>query len=339
MTCYISHKLHGKMRALTAFLLGLAMLTKAMACESLSTPGMAVANSQLVARLHLDTNSHPRWGQFSPQNSQLILLDVDGQGLVVSLPAGTIRKVPAGLLPVGWLRSLIVARDNKGHFRLLGPVDLTPAKTMTVGELSLPWPFGKGRRLLFDVALSETASAGFLPRSQDAVINENSLVANVTRAGLSINAKNGGREVVDPSGTIVFRGDKKIYGIMLSPDGHKLIVYFGNTDYVLVNRLTGRATKLPATIEEWNWLPDSSTLLGHVSISPADPSHEVVTGTELYLFEPAGKRCRRIKVPFEFRDAALRVLNVSRSGEVLVEAERVVPEFVYLGLFVFGIVW
>ena len=71
----------------------------------------------------------------------------------------------------------------------------------------------------------------------------------------------------------------------------------------------------------------------------ADNRFEHVDSTELYVFETVGQRLERIKLPSLIRGAALRILDVSATGQILVEAERVVSEYAYLGLMVYELVW
>lgn len=318
---------------LLAALLGLACLTERTISRSEPAVELAV-QSQVVTKLQLKPNSRPRWAQFSPANPNLILLDVDGKGIVASLPAGSIRNIPHGMLPVGWLGSAVVVRDQSGRFRLLNAVDLSPAKAVTVGAVSLPWPLGKNRRLWLDVDLPETASSNRPPVS-GAETKQPPLISR-EETSLAIDPGDDGRNVRDAGGKIIFEGSKKVYGATLSPDAYKLVVYYGNTDYVLFNRLTGRTTKMPATIEEWTWLPDSSTLIGQVNTSAGGGAEEV-TRTELHIFDPMNQNLEPIKLPSEIQGAALKILDVSITGQVLVEAERVIPKSAYLGVMVFEI--
>jgi len=299
---------------------------------------LAVINSQLVTRLHLKTNSRPRWARFSPANPNLILLDVDGQGILASLPAGTIRGIPNGMLPAGWLGPTVVVSDKSGRFRLLSSVDLTSSKTMTAGAVSLPWPFGKNHRLWFDFALSETASAALRSPVPGAEIKDLPLIAREDQASVAIAPDGADRNLVDSSGHVFFRGTKKIYGFSLSPDTYKILVYYGNTEHVLFNRLIKRTTKMPSTIHAWTWLPDSSTLLGEVSLG-GEPSREEVTSTDLYIYELAGAKLERIELPSPVRGVALKILDISAEGQILVEAERVFPEPAYLGPMVLELLW
>ncbi|MEJ7618483.1 MAG: hypothetical protein WKF30_16300 [Pyrinomonadaceae bacterium] len=172
----------------------------------------------------------------------------------------------------------------------------------------------------------------------EARIDKGVLTAREDQAAAAVASDGANRNIVDASGRVVFRGDKQIYGISLSPDDYKILVYYGNTEYVLFNRLTRRTTQLPPTIHAWTWLPDSSTLLGEVSLS-GQPSREEVTSTELYIYELAGARLARIALPPPLRGVALKILDVSAKGHILVEAERVVPKPAYLGLTILEVLW
>ena len=338
MTCSISPKFYRPIAVLLASVLVQAFLITGIGSAGEQVEKLAVIKSQLVTRLHLKADSHPRWARFSPVNPRLILLDIDGQGVIASLPMGTIRHIPQGMLPVGWLGQSVVVRDHSGSFRLLDGEGLTPSKHLIMGALSLPWTLGKNRRLSLNLKLPETGSTMALSRIPGAEIKDLPLITLEDQASLHVNPDGAGRDVLDASGQVVFRGSKKIYGIALSPDAYRLIVYYGNTEYVLFNRLTGRRINLPATMHAWVWLPDSTTLLGEVSIT-ADNRVEEVARTELYVFETVGQRLARINLPSPVQGASLRILDVSTSGEILVEAERVVPEYAYLGLMVYELVW
>lgn len=307
---------------LLAYLLVFPLTAKFVLAVSERTVELTVQYAQVVSRLQLKPNGRPRWAQFSPANPNLILLDVDGQGVIASLPTGITRTIPGGMLPVGWLGPAVVVRAQTGQFQLLDPADLTPSKTVKAGTLSLPWPFGKNRQLTFDVASGrETKRPALVAREH---------------AGLSIDTNGDGLVVRDAAGKLVFQGQKKIYGITSSPDGSKFLVYYGNTDHILFNRLTRRVTKLPSTIDEWTWFPDSSTLLGQVSVS-GDARFEEVVRTDLYIFDPLDGKLDKIELPSQVQGAALHVLDVSSAAKILVEAERIVPDRTHLGVMVFDL--
>ena len=229
-------------------------------------------------------------------------------------------------------------RDSSGSFRLLDGESLTFSKKVTIGALSLPWTLGKNRSLSFNLNLPETKSTGVLSPISGAEIKDLPLITLEDQLDLHVDSNSADHNVVDTNNQVIFRGDRKIYGIAISPNTYQIIVYYGNTEYVLFNRLTGRSIHLPPTIHAWTWLPDSTTLLGEVSIT--EEKHiEEVTRTELYVFETVGQNLSRINSPLPVQDVALRILDVSVTGQILVEVERVVPEYAYLGLMVYELVW
>lgn len=332
----ISHNTRG---ALTAALVMVA--TMVLGCLSqVSVPPPAAPNgleSRIVTSFQLKPEPRPQWARFSPVNTNLALIDLGGQGLLLSIPQGTTRRLDKELTPVGWLGETLIVRDQRGGLRLLDASDLTPAKNLSVGSLPLPWTFGKDRHLRFQLALPEMATTVTSPMP-GTKIDKCLLTTREDQATVAIAADGGGRHIVDASGRVLFQGDKQIYGISRSPDGYKLLVYYGNTEYVLFNQLTRRTTPLPSTIHAWTWLPDSSTLLGEVSQS-GQPGQENVISTDLYIYELAGARLVRLALPAPLRGVALKILDVSAQGHILMEAERVVPEPAYLGLTILEVLW
>lgn len=301
-----------------------------------SAPGKNAdtVSSRIVTSLQVKAMSRPQWARFSPTNPQMLLLDIDNRGYLAMLPQGITREIGKGLLPVGWLGQIVVGRDQKGRFKFLDAETLTSPDKITLGPVSLPWNFGKDRRLWFDFAFSvshNTAIQGPKNKGQAFTTREE-------KADLLIDPNSGYRNIIDKTGKLVFKGEKRIYGITISPDTYKLIVYYGNTEHVLFNRLTGSIMKLPATIEEWTWLPDNSTLLGQVSVS-LDARFEIVAYTKLYVYELRSGDLKHIKLPQRLRTTALRILDVSTGGQFIVLAEQVVPESVYLGVMVLELVW
>ena len=300
-------------------------------------PAGTTLNSRLAAKLQLDGESRPRWARFSPVNPRLVLIDLDGQGLLISLPRRTPLRIEKGLTPIGWRGETLIVRDESGGFRFLDADALTPVKSFALDPLPLPWNFGKDRRMRFQIPLPETATTG-IRLMPGASVDRGVLIAIEEQAPAAVASDGTGRNIVDAGGRVVFRGNKIIYGNSLSPDGYKMLVYYGNTEYVLFNRLTKRTTRLPPAIHAWTWLPDSSTLLGEISVS-GKPSREEVLSTEIYIYELAGAKLARITLPAQVRGVALKILDVSAEGHILIEAEQIVPKPAYLGLMILEILW
>jgi hypothetical protein len=323
--------------------LAVSLMTVAVAfaargtCQVVEPTAAPALGSRVVATFRLGPESRPQWARFSPVNPHLALIDLGGQGLLLSIPQGTTRRIDKGLSPVGWLGETLVVRDQRGGLRLLDGGTLTPPANASVGLLPLPWTFGKDRLMRFQMALPETSTTG-ITLTRAAGGDRGVVTAREEQSPVAVAPDGAGRNLVDAGGRVVFRGDRKIYGISASPDGYKILVYYGNTEYLLFNRLTGRTTRLPPIIHAWTWLPDSNTLLGDVSLS-GQPSREEVTSTELYIYEPEGARLTRIVLPPSLRGVALKILDISAEGYILVEAERVVPEPAYLGLTVVEVLW
>lgn len=337
MICLTSRKPHrGRASQFGVVLSLLALATNASPAAESAASG--TVDARLVTRLQFTPESRPQWARFSPANPKLVLVGLDDRGVLVSLPKGTTRRIAKELSPVGWLGQAIVVRGQGGHFGLIDADDLTPARQVAAGALSLPWTFGKNRRLRFDAALPKSATSAIPLLIPGAEAGENTLVAHEEPAAVVVAPDDTGRNVVDAGGRVLFRGDKKIYGISLSPDTYQLVVYYGNTEHVLFNRLTRRTTRLPSSIHAWTWLPDGSTLLGEVSQS-GKPNQEEVTSTDLYIYALAEGRLEQIALPSPARGAALTVLDVSTDGQIIVDAERVVPKPTYLGLMVLALQW
>ena len=303
------------------------LLSSLTAIGLAAVPGRLTAqtiNSTVVTELRFDAG-RPRWARFSPANPNSILLEVDGRGYLATLPQGTIRRIADGNLPVGWLGGTLVV-DQSGTFKLLDPDNLTPATDVIVGSVPLPRTYGPGRRMRFVSALSGDAASTIPSVIPDADTTGFAMFAR-EEAGFSVVNET---QVIGVGGRVVFTAEKKIYGIAVSPDDYKLVLYFGNRDYVLFNRLSQRTSVLPTEIETWTWLPDGTTLLGEVT-EPASLRYEAVGRTQLYLYE-AGGGLVGIELPAPLDNAALRILDVSTEGHVLFEAEQVVPESVYYGV-------
>lgn len=319
MTCSTSHKRPAVLVA--SFIAVVSAMVSTAVGQEAAVSATTPLGSRLVSSLQLKPESRPQWARFSPSNPQLVLVDLDGGGLLLSLPQGKTRSIPKGLAPIGWLGGTLVVRDQKGSFQLLDAGDLTASKSLATGSLPLPWTFGKDQRLGFNLEMSGRA-----------------LTTHQDKAVAAVAIEGDGRNVVDVGGRVLFRGDKKIYKIVLSPDTYKIVVYYGNTDYVLFNSLTRRTIKLPSAIHHWTWLPDSSTLLGEVSRG-GKPGREEVTSTEFYIYELGSARLTPVALPPQARGLALKIFDVSTEGRILVDAERVVPRQEYLGLMVLELLW
>ncbi len=293
---------------------------------------------RIVTWISLPPESRPQWARFSPFNSRLAIVDLGGHDLLASIPHGTTRRIGEGFTPVGWLVNSLVVRDRKGNFRLLDVDKLTPARSLSLGSLPLAWTLGKDRRLQFDLVLPETATTGIPLLIPGAHKNGQSIVAHEDRLAITIGSGGADSSIVDAGGRTVFRGGKKIYRISPSPDEHKILIYYGNTEYVIYNRLTRRTTRLPAIIHSWTWFPDSTTLLGDVS-SSVQPGREEVTSTSLYAYDLIGGGMSRIALPPSIRDVAIKVLDLSRDGLILIDTEKVFPKPAYLGLVVLELLW
>ncbi len=268
----------------------------------------------------------------------MILLDIDNQGYLALLPNGGTHAIGKGFLPIGWLGQTFVGRDGRGRFQLLDAKTLSPSDKVTLGSVSLPWNVGKGRRLWFDFTFPESFSTVVPPLIPGSINEGLRLTAHEEQADLFVDPTSSHRNVLDATGKTVFRGKKRIYRITASPDTYKLVLYYGNTEHVLFNRLTGSAIELPAKIEAWTWLPDNSTLLGQVSV-PANARFEKVVSTKLYVYELRRGNLKHVQLPLLLRKAALRILDVSTKGQIVVLAEQVVPESEYLGAMVLELVW
>jgi hypothetical protein len=302
------------------------------------TPGaMGAVSSRVVVRWPIQSDSAPQWARFSPIDPDWVLVDTGNGGLLLQASHGVVRRLPEELLPVGWLGGSIVVRGEAGAFRLLAPAELKPSTRLLPGSVPLPATWGKNRRLLFEMALPPTATTG-IGASHAEKTSASLLTTRQIQAGFGVGPDPSGQIVVDPSGKTVFRGAKRIQGVTPSPDNFKMIVYYGNTEYVLFNRLTRTTVPLPSLVHAWHWMPDNSTLLGEVSVG-RDPCCEEVIRTDLYLHQTTGGGLKRVRLPQQLQDAALDILDISLEGRILVAAERVVHAPEYLGMAVLEIVW
>lgn len=264
----------------------------AVALDAFSGPPVAQTLTATVIAELQLDDGRPRWARFSPVNPSSILLSVDGRGVLATLPQGTIRQLDEGDLPVGWLNHDVVVRHRGGTLELLNPDEWTRS------------PPDADPSQLTRSARGETA-----------------------RFSVSDEVR-----VVDVGGRIVFASEKKVYGLSTSPDGHKLILYFGNTEHLLLDVPTQSTSVLPSQIEAWTWLPDGTTLIGETT-EGASVRIEAVARTHLFLYELGGELLS-IGLPRPIDNAALRLLDVSAQGHILVDAEQVLPEPAYLGVVV-----
>ena len=187
-----------------------------------AVPGPLTAqtvSSTLVTELRLNAE-WPQWARFSPTNPNLILLAVDGRGVLATLPQGAIRRIAEGNLPVGWLGGSVVVRDQSGPFKLLDPDNLAPTTNVIVGTVALPWTFGPGRRMRFVGALSGDAASTIPSVIPDADVTGFAIVGR-EEAGFSVANET---QVVGVGGRVVFTAEKKIYGLAVSPDGSKIAI-------------------------------------------------------------------------------------------------------------------
>lgn len=311
--------------------LGLGLLGAASADE-----GAEVLRSQIVTRLALEPTSRPRWGSFSPLDDDRVLLDIDSQGFVVSLPGGAMRRCRESELPVGWLNGSLLVRDAEDGFRVLDPETLNPRTELVTGTLSMPWTLGRDQELqvLGRVSAASASSAPALIPGADTT--GFSLIVRERRSGIRAGGADGS-ELLGARNELVYRADRKIYRTTVSPDGFKVIVYLGNTDHILFNRLTGRSAPLPKEIEAWSWWPDSTTLLGQTT-EITDPRYEEVAETRLFIHQPGGA-LEPIALPPPLNGAALTVHDLSGGGRILLGVERTVTDPAYLGLFVLEVAW
>ena len=339
MTCSTNHSSHAAFTFALVALFFVMCFTPAVApLASDSGKNADTVSSRVVTSLPVKTLSRPQWARFSPTNPRLLLLDIDNRGYLALLPQGITREIGKGLLPIGWLGQIVVGRDQNGRFKFLDAETLTSPDKVTLGSVSLPWNFGKGRRLWFDLAYPKALTTVIPPVIPGSENESLTLTTSEEQSDVLVDPNSGHRNVIDATGKPVFQGEKRIYGITISPDTFKLVLYYGNTEHVLFNRLTGSTIELPTTIEAWTWLPDNSTLLGQVNV-PVNARFEEVASTKLYVYELRSGNLKHIKLPPCLRKAALRILDVSTGGQFIVLAEQVVPESVYLGIMVLELVW
>ena len=160
-----------------------------------------------------------------------------------------------------------------------------------------------------------------------------SIVAKERAEPVKLEERGISKRLVDEGNRTVYTSEKAIYSKVLSPDHFKVLLYFGDLHWEVINLVTRGRHTLPAKAEAWSWMPDNTTLIGWFGVQVA-PGVEQVGSTELYVYDPLQRELRHISLPEELQKTVLKVLDISVEGSLLVFAERVQPEREHLGLVV-----
>lgn len=309
--------------------------TALLVCTMLGTPSLASDPLDCSVLFHwpMPAASEVRWAAFAEPDPETFLVDADSLSYLAQ--RGTLIPIKNPGLPVGWLHGEIVWRDPAGQLTLLRRPSFVDRQEVPLGRVELPWTFGPShlaslhvrqeppRRWTFPLAIpgADVGAGGFYRREEDPI------------------------KVAENGKSIRWRGDgsrsfgKRIYGHFVSPDTAKVLVYFGDTDWRVVNTITGDERSLPSVVHHWFWMKDSETLLG--TVGHRDPSgHEREVDTDLYVFRPIANELQLLVLPEPVDRAVLRVLDVATDGRVLLAATSTVGgEAKDLGLYVVGVNW
>lgn len=285
-----------------------------------------------------DVERMVQWAKFSPRNSKYVLVEGDSGAYLVFCPEGSIRRIDRKGSSVGWLGSHIVWRNDRGLFEIIEPGTLDTANRLAIGALQLPWPIAQDRELEFDVLLPPGQAKGIVSVISGADVASLTIVARERELMYHLEAGDSKSKVIGPKGNTVFAAQQRIYRTQPSPDGYKLLVYFGDTRWIIVNTLTGNTYNLPSQVEMWRWMPDNNTLLGEVSI-PVSQKYEEVGSTNLYVYKLFSNDLVRIEVPKVLQTAILKVHDISDGGHILLEAYRTLPQPKIIGLMILQLVW
>ncbi|MEM7386459.1 MAG: hypothetical protein AAF514_16075 [Verrucomicrobiota bacterium] len=132
---------------------------------------------------------------------------------------------------------------------------------------------------------------------------------------------------------------KGIYGLEISGNAERLLVYRGDADYVAIDRETKKKIPLPSgpdpenkewLFSSWKWDADGQHVIGTVAFPVPGPEGREggLSGkTDIYLYHLETKRLQKINLPSELRNKNVEVLDAGLDGKLFVRVWVESPEY------------
>ena len=276
------------------------------------------------------------WAQFSPEDPMLALVATGSGAFLIQPYSGKVTKIERPGDPAGWLFGGILWCSARGTYTILDPDTMTPdTAARTLARVSLPRTLTRGEDLTFVLRPSPEDLVDIQATSPGGRI-ESKIFAYLVPPRYSVSGEDS-RAIVDQERAVRGAFPWKIYGMKVSPDGHKLVVSFGER-HVVWNGLTGATVELPTGYSEWMWFPDSATVVGSEGEMPSS-GQEVIIRTKLAIFETTSSSLKPLRLSKPYDDAVLEVLAVSSRGLLLLRAHRTLPRTEELGWVFVAPVW
>jgi hypothetical protein len=143
-------------------------------------------------------------------------------------------------------------------------------------------------------------------------------------------------KIVTAEGKVVIEADDRIgiYGCSVSPDGRRVLIYYGDADYDVMTPKTGEMIRLPRWPPgesvlgfSWLWI-DDQTLVG-VSGKTVPRDDQVGPGREepnisrslLYLYDLNERKLSEVELPRALKTKVVSVSAVDATGKLQLQSE------------------
>lgn len=297
----------------------LSALTLAVLVNSAASGGDTPIVARTLMKIDASDLRLYRWARFCPVNSAYVLASAGGQGILLETVGGRTTALRDGDRPIGWLRESIVVAQAPPRYLLLECPSLRPATRVALGTVDpAPGVGHRGVQLSFNVSVAMRDGLGIPTFIPGAELAEFPVIAEERPATLRL-PEHLGRTLVDGHGRTVVTCAKPIYGLKISPDQRKALMYVGNGKFRVYDTETTEFVDMPHGMYSWSWLPDSEALLGVASASSERTSEPESTLLRLYRLrerEEIG-----FIVPDVVGDVYVSVLDISSDGKALVSVD------------------
>lgn len=149
------------------------------------------------------------------------------------------------------------------------------------------------------------------------------------------------RVVETATGKTIYKAGlgKGIYGLEVSGNGKRLLVYRGDADYVAIDRESKKKFDLPTgpdpdndewLFSSWKWDASGRHVIGTTAFpvpGPEGKEHGAVGKTEIYLYSVESKGLEKIDLPPKIRNKNVDILDAGLNGQLFVRVSIESPEY------------
>ena len=308
----------------------LSALTFAVLVNSAAPGGDTAIVARTLMRIDASDLRPCRWARFCPVNSAYVLASAGGREILLETVGGRTTALRDGDGPIGWLRESIVVVQAPPRYLLLECPSLRPATRVALGTVDLaPGAVRRGVQLSFHVSVAMRDEPGIPTFIPGADLAQYPVIAKERPASLRL-PEHLGRTLVDGDGRTVVTCAKPIFGLKISPDQRKALMYVGNRYFRVYNTETAEFVDMPRGMKSWTWLPDSEALLGVMDTSSPEPASGTA-GPVLRFYRLRGSEEVGIIMPdvpgdVDVRNMDVSVLDVSSDGKALVSVDFLGPK-------------